>query len=352
MSYFVWLKPKTWRALWIAIRRARNDKKARVNLGRLVLSLVLFALWITYNIFLFHGYSLSFGRIGNSVMAVIAVCVIALLAIPTIGDRMEKRAQERTSPSVGPELKKAIFREAFLLGTLIERLSSEAYLEKEIPPEITIVTRRVLLDQLSKFGLRNELEPWLLDLLLAPDGHWAPEQKNRARPAWECLSVFRWALGLDRLPDLTYVPKYRVSDAESLFKITRPERLFALPSWDLRPARNASEQFFWRCWAELLARREVAAVDASQIERCLEFRAQIQEDGYTGDYVIGARTVTELKTDLLFFLAVRAYHRWQFLAVLVNVATGDAPPAALREFLAHFFAPAETVAVLDAEQTN
>lgn len=352
MPYFVWVKPKTWRALWIAIRRARNDKKARANLGRLVLSLVLFTLWITYYIFLFHGYSLSFGRIGNSVMAVIAISVIALLIIPLIGDRMEKRAQERASPSVSPELKKAIFREACLLATLIERMSSEAYLEKEIPSEITIVTRRVLLDQLSKLGLREGLEPWLLDLLLAPDGHWTPEQKNRARPAWECLSVFRWTLGLDQLPDLTYVPKYKVSDAESLFKITRPERLFALPSWELRPARNAAESFFWRCWVELLARRDVAASDETQIKRALEFRAQIQEEGYTGDYIIGARTVTELKSDLLFFLATRAYHRWQFLAVLVNVATGDASPRALREFLAHFFAPAEVDSALGAEKTH
>ena len=305
MSYFVWVKPKLWRALWVAIRRARNDKKARVNLGRLILSLVLFTLWITYNIFLFHGYSMSLGRTGNTVMAVFAVWVIALLAIPIIGDHMEKRAQERACPSVSLELKKKIFREACLLGTLIERLSSEAYLEKEIPPEITVVTRRVLLDQLSKFGLREELEPWLLDLLLAPDGHWTSEQKNRALPAWECLSVFRWALGLDQLPDLTSVPKYKASDAESLLKTARPERLFARPSWDLRPARNASEQFFWRCWAELLARREVAADEESQIERALEFRSQIQEEGYTGDYLIGAKTITELDSDTLFYRKTR-----------------------------------------------
>ena len=352
MSYFVWVKPKTWRALWIALRRARKDKKARANLGRLALSLVLFTLWITYNIFLFRGYSLSLGRIGDPVIAVIAVWVITLLVIPLIGDRMEKRAQERASPSVSPELKIALFREACVLATLVERLSSEAYLEKEIPPEITVITRRVLLDQLSKLELREGLEPWLLDLLLAPDGHWTSEQKSRALPTWECLSVFRWALGLDQLPELTSVPKYKVFDGESLFKIRRPERLFALPSWELRPARNAAEDFFWRCWAELLARREIAAYDESQIERALEFRIKKQEEGYTGDYVIGAKTITEIKTDLLFFLAKRAYHRWQFLAVLVNVATGDSSTRELRGFLAHFFAPAETDPVLGTEKTH
>jgi hypothetical protein len=351
MADVAWFKKDAWRAIWIALRRAPRDKKARTNLIRLLISLILFGLWLTFNVVWLHGYWSSFGRPGDIFLAVFAIWVIALLVIPIIGDRMEKRAQERTSPSVSPELKTTFFRETCLLAILLERLSSEAYLEKEIPPEITIVTRRVLLDRLNSLGIREGLEPWLLDLLLAPDGHWTAEQKQRALPVWECLTVFRWALGLDQLPDLTSVPEYRVEHCRSLFKVKRPEQLFALPSWDLRPARNAAENFFWRCWAELIARQEVSANDDSQIERALEFRSQIQEEGYTGDYVIGARTVTELKTDLLFFLASRAYRRWQFLSLLVNVATGDASPAVLRGFLAHFFAPAEIDPAIDIEKT-
>lgn len=285
-------------------------------------------------------------------MSVVFAAILALVVIPPIADRFEKRTQERASPSVSPKLKEAIFREACLLATLLERLSSEKYLEKEIPPEINIITRRVLLDRISALGLRQGLEPWLLDLLLAPDGHWTFDQKQRAHHAWECLSVFRWALGLDRLPDLTYVPKFNTADAESLFKIKHPEQLFVLPSWDLRPARNSAENFFWRCWAELVARRSVSVDDESQIERALELRSRIQGEGYTSDYIIGASTVTEIESDLLFFLTKRAYHRWQFLAVFVDVATGDASPAELRRFLTHFFAPAAIESALDAEKTT
>ena len=350
MRYSVWFKPKTWRAFWIAIRRAPRDRHARFNLLRFILSLILFALWLTYYVYVFHGYSLSFGRTGDAVMSVLLVAIIFLAIVPAINDRLEKRAQERASPAVNPELKKALYREACLLAILLERLCSEAYLEKEIPPEITIITRRVLLDRLAAQGLREGLQPWLLDLLLAPDGHWTAEQKQRALHAWECLAVFRFTLGLAQLPELTSVPKPKGADAESLFKIERPERLFVLPSWDLRPVRNTAESFFWRCWAELLARREVSANDDNQIQRALEFRTEIHEKGYTNDYVVGVQTVTELDTDLLFFLARRAYYRWQLLSLLVAVTAGDSSPAVLRGFMAHFFARAEIDSTLDAEK--
>src|SRR6185312_15733138 len=112
MRYSVWFKPKTWRAFWIAIRRAPRDRHARFNLLRFILSLILFALWLTYYVYVFHGYSLSFGRTGDAVMSVLLVAIIFLAIVPAINDRLEKRAQERASPAVNPELKKALYREA------------------------------------------------------------------------------------------------------------------------------------------------------------------------------------------------------------------------------------------------
>jgi hypothetical protein len=350
-TIWLWFRKDAWRALWIALRRSPRDKKARFQLIRLALSLVLFGLWLTYYVFLFHGYSLNFGRTGDAVMAVLLIAIVTLITVPPICDRLEKRSKERASPSVSPELKKALFREACLLATLLQRLSSEKYLEKEIPPEVNIITRRVLLDRLSALGLREGLEPWLLDLLLAPDGHWTIEQKQRARYAWECLYVFRWALGMDQLPELTSVPKYKLADAQSLCEIKHPEKLCVLPSWDLRPARNVAGTFFHRCWAELLARRQVSTDDDGQMERALEFRAQIQEEGYTADYIVGGRTITELKTDFLFFIATRAYYRWQLLSLLVSVTAEELQSSALRGFLAHFFAKAEVEQALGSQET-
>lgn len=348
MSYLVLFNRKTWRAFWVALRRAPKDPHARRNLIRFVLSFAFFIAWLGYNFFFFRGAFYDLGRGALVILVVVVLEIFFLVGYPIVSDRFERRALERDSPAVAAEMKRALFREACLLATLLERLGSEGALEKEIPPEIVIVTRRVLLDRLTTLGLRDGLEPWLLDLLLAPDGHWTPEQKQRAFPAWECLAVYHWALGLTDLRELTLNPNYSVEEARSLFEVKEPEKLHALPSWDLRPARNLARNFFHLCWAELVARREISTAQEEDVERALAVRAEIEEAGYDGDYLVGARTIPELDTPLLMMAARRAYNRWQFLSLLVDVLTGDAPQAELRRFLAHYFAPGEVAEALFA----
>ncbi|HEY1766632.1 MAG TPA: hypothetical protein VGG26_03220 [Terracidiphilus sp.] len=185
------LKPRTWKALWVALRRSRRDPKARTILARSLLSLLLFAVWLVWNFFEFRGLSFQMGRFGVVLCSFVAVELFVLLAWPPLSHWLDQRALERKSPAMIPELKLALYREACLLATLLERMASEYRMEKEIPANIEVITRRVLLDRLKSLGLREELEPWVLDLLLAPDGHWTAEQKNRALPALECLAVLR-----------------------------------------------------------------------------------------------------------------------------------------------------------------
>jgi hypothetical protein len=237
------------------------------------------------------------------------------------------------------ELKRALYNETCLLATLLERMSSEAAMEKVIPPEIEIITRRVLLDRLSALGLREGLEPYLLDLLLAPDGHWTAEQKARAIPALECLAVLRWVLGLSHLRSLSMDPGYNFNEVRTLHEIKEPENLLALPTWDLRLARDLAEDFFQRCWAELLARRMVTEVPDADIDRAMEIRSNIAERGCIGDYLIGSTPIAELQPQLLWLATRRSYTRWGMLSVLVEVTCGDAPPDAVRRFLSRFFAP-------------
>jgi hypothetical protein len=349
MSYFVWLDRKTWRAFWIALRRAPRDPRARRNLFRFSLSFALLVVWLGYNYFFFRGAFYDLGRGALLLAGVGILWLLFLIVYPVVSERRERRALERDSPAVVPEMKRALFREACLVSILLERLGSEGAMEKEIPPEIVVVTRRVLLDRLTTLDLREGLEPWILDLLLAPDGHWTPEQKQRAIPAWECLAVYRWALGLAELRELTVDPKYSIEEARSLFEAKEPDELHVLASWDLRPARNLSGTFFHRCWAELVARREVATAREEDVEQALAVRAEIEEAGYSGDYLVGARTIPELDKPLLMMATRRAYNRWQFLSLLVDVLAGDAPSAQLRKFLAHYFAPAEVAEALFAE---
>jgi hypothetical protein len=343
--YLTWLKPETWKHLRIALWRAPKDPRARVMLLRLALSLIIFIAWLAFQFYNFRGMSVNMGRSGNAVLAVIAAALVLLIGGNAVSARLEHRKLERTSPSVAPAMKLALYREACLLATLLERLGSESYMEKELPPNLEVITRRVLLNRLRAVGLREELEPWVLDLLLAPDGHWTAEQKLRATRAWELFAIMLWVLGLSGLRALTEDPKYNLTAARSLFAIKQPKKLMVRPSWDLRPVRNAASSFFDRCWTELAARGELNTTTEEDVERALEVRAEIASEGYTGDYLVGTQTIAELNSPTLWMVTTRAYRRWDALSHLIDIMTGDAPPEHLRAMLASIFAP---LAVQDA----
>jgi hypothetical protein len=298
----------------------------------------------------FPGIFTNFGAMGTAVYIAIGLMVALFLVARRIVDRRERNAEKLTS--IPDEMKRMLFREACLLAILLERLGSESYLEKEIPPEIVVVTRRVLLDRLAALGLRDNLEQWLLDLLLAPDGHWTTEQKQRAIPALECFAVLRWVLGLGELRSLTSNPNYSVADARSLTEIKEPEKLYVLASWDVRPVRDGANRFFQRCWAELVARRAIDKAPEQDVERALAIRDEIQSAGYTGDYLVGARTIPELDTPLLFLVARRAYTRWHFLSLLVDVLSGEMAVEEVRKYLAQYCAPPKAAEVLAANQSE
>jgi hypothetical protein len=298
----------------------------------------------------FRGIFTNFGATGTAVYIGIGICIVMIVAVKRIGERRESNAAKLAS--VSDELKQALYRDACLLAILLERLGSESYLEKEIPPEITIVTRRVLLDRLAALGLRDNLEAELRDLLLAPDGHWTAEQKQRAAPALECFAVLEWVLGLGELRSLTADPKYSVAEVRSIFEVKKPEKLLVLASWDVRPLRDGASRFFNRCWAELVARRAIGNAPEQDVERALEMRAHIQGAGYTGDYLVGAQTITELETAFLLQVARRAFTRWKFLAVLVDVLSGEKGVEEVRKFLAQYFVPAAEAETVAAEHSE
>ena len=338
--YTTWLKPTTWKHLWIALWRAPKDAEARIMLLRLSLSLFIFIAWLAFQFYNFRGMSLSMGRSGNAVIAVIVIAFAFLIGGNAVSGKLERRKQERISPSVAPEMKVELYREACLLGTLLERLGSENYMEKELPPNLEVITRRVLLDRLQTVGLRESMEPWALDLLFAPDGHWTAEQKLRATRAWELFAVMFWVLGLGKHRPPTEDPKYSLADARSLFAIKQPKKLMVHPSWDLRPARNAASAFFNRCWTELAARGELNTTSAEDVERALGVRSEIAGNGYLGDYIVGTRTITELDSTTLWTVSTRAYRQWEALSRLIDIMTGDAPTEHLRTLFSSFFAPA------------
>ncbi len=223
-------------ALWVALRRSRRDPRARLNLLRLLLFLAYLIAIVVFYSNLFLGLSLDFGRIGNLIVwGIIPFFLLIFILVGILQRRLERRAQDRDNPAVPATTKLAIYREACLLAILLERLSSEIGMEKELPEDIEVITRRVLLDRLAELNLRDNLEPELRDILLAPDGHWPQELKQRAFQSWECFTVLRWVLGLGALTPLTEQPNYKLADINVLFAIKQLEKLSVLPAWDVRP---------------------------------------------------------------------------------------------------------------------
>jgi hypothetical protein len=341
--YKFWYSSAGWKSLWVALRRSIRDPRARRNLVRLLFSLLLvtvYPIWYLHFLFhdgLFRGMSLSFGQTGNLILGIIAVFIVGFVLWNVIRGRMEKRALERNSPAVAPETKVALHREACLLATLLERLGSEIGMEKELPENIEVITRRVLLDRLAELNLRDDLEPALRDILLTPDGHWPQELKNRAYPAWECFSALRWILGLGDLAGLTANPNYKLADAHAMCAVKDPQNLSVRPAWDIRPARDSAYMFFYRCWSELTARRLLNGPSDEDVQRALNARESIQAEGYTKDYLIGSKTVPEWPDALLWQAAMRANHRMRALSLLVDITSGEKPPTELRGFIASYF---------------
>jgi hypothetical protein len=332
-----WLSSQGWKALLIALRRSPHDPQARKNVFRLLLSLLFFPAYITFYAFFLRG---AYRDQGKDILFFGAGCVLFVILLTIIiafFQNREQREADRDNPAIPAATKLAIYRETCLLATLLERLGSEIGMEKELPEGIEVITRRVLLDRLAGLNLGDDLEPELRDTLLAPDGHWPQELKDRAFGTWECFYALRWGLGLGELGVLSDEPAYKTDDLRALCSIKHPERLKVLPAWDIRPFRDEADLFLTRCWMELKARDAIHGTTEEDVLQAINFRESIQAEDYTADFLVGTRTVTELPLQLLWLVTMRAYHRTNMLALLVDVAGGEKSPGEIRTSFAGFF---------------
>jgi hypothetical protein len=80
------------------------------------------------------------------------------------------------------------------------------------------------------------------------------------------------------------------------------------------------------------------SISEDDVAQAIYARETIQAEGYTADYLIGARTVPEWPDALLWQATVRAYHRMRTLALLVDVTGSEKPASEFRAMIAEFFA--------------
>ena len=331
----------TWRGLWVAIRRSGKDSRARWMLLRFGFSLAVCCLWIWGEWYQFRGLLHADPFFFLFFFGAVVLFAGTLFAISRINERRERIRMEVDDPSVGPQIKRDLFRETFVFACLLIRSASERGMEKELPPTIEVITRRSLIERLRSRGLLEEMQPLVRDLLLAPDGHWSEEQKRRVETLWESFDVLAHVLGLADLGSLSHKPVYSLAVAHKVLAVRKPESLAVQPSWDLRPVRDVTEGWLNRCWIEIIARGEYAEADEAISEEASGLREKIQAEGYTEDLLIDAKTISEVPREVLWAVAHRTVRRVETLHIAVNVVSGEQPAAKVRELIAKAFAVSE-----------
>jgi hypothetical protein len=349
-----WFRRSAWRALIVDLRRAPGDAQARTRLRRAA----IIPLYLLYLL----GLQIFYFKTADYPAEAVIQLVLSTLFFGSIGfyawwsERRDRRMAEERSPSVATQIKVAVYREALLLATLLERGASERALEKELPPSIEVITRRVLFDRLRDQGMLEGLNPGLLSLLLASDGHWSEEQKGKAESAWEYMEVMHWTLGLGDLNPLPLSPEYRIAMIRKVVDVKNAEKLSVLASWDIRPIRNEADVYLGRCWVELIERGVVGGLDSHEIEQAMEIKTEILTRNPQGHYIAGVNTIEELPGDALWYVALRAYRRWQILSELVNVLCGDEQTSVLRKLIEDSFSDTSVTSIAvnmdSSDQTN
>lgn len=338
----MWFAPlfrkQTWSELWIAVRRANRDRRARKFLISVLALIVLFGGWIVLEFSLFRGFFTNAEGRFDPTGLVIACALLAGAGLVFLIHRWTEQRDvtfslSEKTPAVSTEIIFEIQREAYLLAVLLHRIGSERMMEKELPPQIEVVTRRIHREKLQTAGLWENIPSAMRNLLLLPDGHWSGEQKSNVELCWEYLIVLRWVLRFDdTLRPLSQETRYDWKMVRELFDNNlTPLKAETLASWDMRPERDRADHYFWRYWTEAIARDLVQSEVASKYgDEARRIKAEIDEDGSSSDLLVGAQTVSELKDADLRMMLGCAYRRWQILDLLVPVLSGEKAVSSIR----------------------
>jgi hypothetical protein len=326
-------KRETWSVFWILVRRAPRDRRARVALFRFLLAGLVVLAAIAYygvliRVFLFDSFGLILA------LALLAGAMFFFFARKWTERYDFIQLNKVLPPVVDVDVRDAVFREACLLAALLQRAGSERAMEQGVAPDVEVITRRVVLEELRSHNLLEGLDANPRELLFAPDGSWSEEQKRTVQSNWEFLAALRWALSLDAsLLSISLPPEYRSEMASGVLKTLNLAELKMLPPWEMRMERDRVTHLFVRCQVELAARDEWTEATPEAQQDARRIKAEIDASPDQGDFLVGVNTVSELDLPSLWSCAIRSYRRQQMLRLLVEVSGGELPPLALHSFL-------------------
>lgn len=326
-------KKQTWSTVWILIRRAPRDRWARVALLRFLLILTVFLAYLACWGLL--ARRLLFDLFGLLLVGSLAAGAFFFFLTRKWTERYDLiHLEKELPPVVAPDIKDRVLRETLLLAAMLERAGSERSQQRGLEPGIDVITRRVVLDELRKNGLLDDLESPYFDLLLVPDGAWTEEQRRAVDSCWEFLVVLRWSLGEDpTLRPIWLTPEYDLRMASNLLERTTSANLRMLPPWEMRIERDRAENFFTRCQIELIARDAWPRASHQRGRQAKAMEAEIDARRLGEDYLLGSSTIGELELSEVWNCAIRSHHRQKILQLLAEISGGDRPAPSLHAFL-------------------
>jgi len=326
-----------WKSYWIALKRARRDKRARSFALRVT---VLLTYPVAYVLFIWFT-EVTTGAGGGMWRAVFYTFILGSGTIAAILMRRWHKKQDellnfsltgrshlhpQDASDASPEVRTYLEERLLIVASLFARGASEIYLQHNQPaPGLEVDTRQIQNGLLREYGLWHKLERAEAEMASAADGLWTVEQQNHVLMWCEHLRLLRWTLRVDaELVSLAHVPKLDFSLSREILQRERitPSSKPVLKSWDVRVQRDAAMEYTARIVAELKARGLIA--ESPELEGWAdEFRTKSL--GASTDYLAGPRTIGELDDGALRRLGSFSAARERYADYLVDLLNSVQP---------------------------
>lgn len=314
-----------WRQAGFSLRRAHKDPRARKFLLRLILLLLTPFLCVAYLVWLIGS-----GGVWLLVLAIPVVWWIRRNNRRNEPVRISLQPEPPATPlhEETPELRAYLAQMGLLYAVMLDRAGSEAFLrDKQLPPNVEIISRRTHIELLRANGIWDNLAPSEREAVMIADGHWPSELIGRTNAGMEPLRLLRWILRLDFFLPLVGMES-RPSYALAHEIVSEPGKFLDaknLIDWNaLNTARKAAQHYFYRCLAESVSRGYYEAKD-EEAKKWAVGLARSLEGKQGEDLLIGSKLVSEVGPDELSQAVMLARARTNFLSWIERLYSGSAP---------------------------
>ncbi len=318
------LRKTFWKDVWISLLRSPYDARARSFVFRLLLAIAFVISYGFYLIWMFtqDRYTIVMllpGFAGGFLMRGLARRHGSYTAQISIANHLSANIPFVVNASV----RGYVAERARIIAALLDRAGSELYLRNhEIPDGSEIVARQRQNQLLLKAGVWEKLERSEVELLSLPDRAWSQEQCNMSVVWCEQIRLLRWTLRLDaEIMPLAHFPPLDFTLAKLPGEVGETDTPMLLPS-DLRAERDIAKAYLVRLIAESTARK-LTLFTPQMEEWSAEFRSAVA--GPSTDFLIGTRTVNDLKDREVGFFLGTSNARYDYTAYLVEVLGSETP---------------------------